>query len=107
MGKSIVTDYEQISAFSGRQAECKHHLLFGHSFRRLADEDGLYIPLTNEEHNLSMTGSINQIHGNPAAEKLSKMLGQVAWEKHQIAETGCTEPEARRRFMSRYGRSFL
>lgn len=107
MSKSIVTDYEQISAFSGRQAECKHHLLFGNSFRKLADEDGLYIPLTNEEHNLSPLGTINQIHGNPAAEKLSKMLGQVAWEKHQIAETGCTEQEARRRFMSRYGKSFV
>ena len=107
MKRSIVTDYQQISAFSGRQAECTHHLIFGNSSRKLADEDGLFIPLTNDEHNLSTTGTINQIHGNPAAEKLSKMLGQVAWEKHQVAETGCTETEARRRFMSRYGKSFL
>lgn len=107
MKKSIVTDYEQISAFSGRQAECKHHLIFGVSGRGLADEDGLYIPLTNDEHNLSMHGTVNQIHGNPAAEKLSKMLGQACWEKHYIAETRCTEQDARNKFMKRYGRSFL
>lgn len=105
--KSIVTDYQQISAFSGRRSECIHHLIFGTSMRKLADEDGLYIPLTHEEHNMSPIGTIYQIHDNPAAEKLSKMLGQVAWEKHQISQTGCTESEARRRFMSRYGKSYL
>lgn len=104
---SIVTEYLGISAFSGRPADCNHHLIFGSQGRKLADEDGLFIPLTNDEHNLSPNGTINQIHGNPAAEKLSKMLGQVTWEKHTIAEAGCTEQEARENFRKRYGRSFL
>lgn len=105
--KSIVTEYEQISVFSGREAECKHHLIFGVSGRSYADDDGLFIPLTNDEHNLSMNGTIYQIHGNPAAEKLSKMLGQACWERHHIAETGCTEQEARSHFMVRYGKSYM
>jgi hypothetical protein len=48
-----------------------------------------------------------QIHENPPAEKLSKMLGQVAWEKHTISTIGCTEAEAREFFRNRYGISYL
>ena len=107
MGKSIVTEYTGMSAFSGRPAECKHHLIFGGALRKLADEDGLYIPLTNDEHNLSNKGTVNQIHDNPAAEKLSKIAGQLAWEKHCIASDGISEQEARERFRKRYGRSFI
>ena len=106
MRNSIVTDYEDISAFSEQPAECHHHLLFGRGMRKLADEDGLWIPLTNREHNMSPF-LIEQVHQNVAAEKLSKMLGQVCWEKHYIAETGCTEQEAMARFLKRYGRSYL
>ena len=105
--KSIVTQYEDISAFSGAPAECKHHLIFGVASREIADQDGIWIPLTNAEHNLSMMGTINQIHGNPAAERLSKIAGQLAWEKHYIAEHQVGEIEARARFMKRYGKSFL
>lgn len=105
--KSILTDFMGISAFSGSPAECMHHLIFGISNRNLADTDGLILPLTNAEHNLSPYGTIYQIHDNPAAEKLSKMLGQMAWEKHHIAETRCSEEEARAHFIKRYGRSFV
>lgn len=102
----MITDYEDISIFSGRPAECKHHLIYG-SLRKLADADGLTIPLTNAEHNMSPDGLTGQIHGNPAAEKLSKICGQLAWEKHYIAVYGSTEPEARDKFRERYGISFL
>lgn len=110
MGKetrSIVTEFTDISAFSGRIAECRHHLLYGRGIRNLAEEDGLWIPLTHDEHNMSAHGNAFQIHGNPAAEKLSKMLGQVVWEKHKIAEVGYSEEEAREAFRNRYGISYL
>ena len=79
--RSIITRYENISVFSNKPAEARHHCLFGRGIRELAEKDGVWIPLLNCEHNMSPKGNINQIHGNPAAEKLSKMLCQMAWEK--------------------------
>lgn len=115
MKHSILTEYEDISAFSGKPKEAKHHLVFGRGLRELSEEDGLYIFLLNEEHNSSSKGTIYQIHDNPAAEKLSKMLGQVAWEKEYLAkelekhgyDIDDIKDEARTHFMARYGRSFL
>ena len=121
MSKSIVTNYEQYSSLSGRPSECFHHLVFGGSLRKLADEDCLYIGLTNDEHNMSSKGTINQIHGNPAAEMLSKIAGQLAYERRYLAkklaevnEKGLDvqsaeewEEEARESFRKRYGRSYL
>lgn len=112
MSKSIITNYENISAFSGVPKECDHHCIFGRGLRELADADGLWIPLLNREHNLSPNGTIYQIHGNPAAEKLSKMLGQMAWEKQYIIDKyelpfeGIND-EAREAFIARYGKSYL
>ena len=108
--KSIITKYDDISAFSGAPKECDHHVIFGRGVRDLAEQDGLWIPLTNFEHNMSNKGTIYQIHDNPAAEKLSKMLGQMAWEKHWIAERYSVpfsdiEEEAREAFRNRYGQS--
>lgn len=116
MGKSIVTKFDKISTFSGVPAECEHHLIYGGAvggtLRTMADEDGLVIYLAHHEHNMSAKGNIYQIHGNIAAEKLSKMLGQVAWEKHWIAEKYSLpftdiETEAREAFRERYGQSWL
>ena len=112
MTHSIITKFENISSFSGEPAECRHHCLFGRGIRDLAETDGLWIPLKNCEHNMSSKGTIYQIHGNPAAEKLSKMVGQLAWEKHYIAEKYSlpfddVETEAREAFRERYGKSFL
>ncbi len=107
MNNSILTDYDIISALSGKRAECHHHLIFGQGLRELADEDGLWIPLTNAEHNMSPQGILYQIHGNPPAEKLSKICGQLAWEKKAILTVGYSEDEAREAFRHRYGISYL
>ena len=119
MKKSKVTEYQQYSSFSGKPAECQHHLIYGRGWHRLADEDGLIIGLTNEEHNLSPYGTINQIHDNPAAEKLSKIAGQLAWERNYlIKQLGLpfeseeetferVSSECREAFRKRYSISFL
>jgi hypothetical protein len=119
--KSILTKYENYSAFSGSPAECSHHLIFGRfgSWRNLSEKFGLKIPLLHKEHNFSSQGTIHQIHGNPAAEHLSKMLGQVAYEEYYLAEKLASDEnlghqsiedwmsEAREDFRSKFGESFL
>lgn len=117
--KSRVTDYEQYSVFSGVPTSTRHHLLFGRGIRNLAEQDGIWIPVTDAEHNMSSKGTINQIHGNPAAEKLSKIAGQLAWERafliSQMALPFESEDEAfdrlsrecREAFRRRYQKSYL
>lgn len=112
MGKSIITNYDKISTFSDLPAECEHHCIFGGALRKLADEDGLTIYLANHEHNMSPKGTIYQIHGNIAAEHLSKMLGQMAWERNYLIKKyelpfENLSDEAREAFKDRYGKSFL
>ena len=112
MKKSKVTEYNKYSAFSGTPAECQHHLIFGNGLHKLADEDGLIIGLLNKEHNMSPNGTINQVHDNPAAEHLSKMLGQAIWERNYLIDKfelpfDDLSLECRIAFMKRYGKSFL
>lgn len=111
MAKSILTKYEQYSVFSGHPATCFHHLCFGRygAWRDLSERYGLKIPLIDPEHNMSSKGTINQIHGNPIAEKLSKMLGQVAFEKEYYRKKVCEADEdpAREEFRKIFGESFL
>jgi len=94
--KSIVTKYGKICFFCGRPAECEHHLLFGNGTRELAEQDGLKVPSCNRCHNMGNT--LERIHGNPMAEKMSKILGQAIYE----AKIG-----SREEFRARYGKSYL
>ena len=113
--KSRVTEYEQYSVFSGVPTSTRHHLLFGRGIRNLAEQDGIWIPVTDAEHTMSICGTINQIHGNPAAEKLSKIAGQLSWERiwlaDQLAKKGKNSDEwmreAREAFRKRYQKSYL
>jgi hypothetical protein len=104
-GGSMISEQREYCIFCGRPKDTDHHLIFGMSLRRLADEDGLTIPICNNHH---ITGDVvSRIHDNVIAEKLSKIAGQLAWEKHEIAKKGLTEIEARKAFIDRYGKNFL
>ena len=128
MKKSIVVDYDNICAICGKPKDVWHHLIFGQGQRKLADEDGLTIPLCNGCHNMQYTAfRCAQIHDNSMAEALSKAVGQKAWEENYIAEkladltirlnafTGEDKTvtaeelrdEANTAFMARYGRSYI
>lgn len=101
---SILTKYTENCMFCGKPTTEEHHFIFGFGVRKLADEDGVKGPACRWCHT---TGTIGQkIHDNPMAEKLSKMCGQLAWEKHEVA-AGMTEDEAREAFRKRYGVSYL
>lgn len=102
--ESILTKYTQYCAFCGQPTYDEHHLLFGKGIRPLAEADGIKLPACKKCHTLGIIAE--RIHDNPMAEKLSKMCGQLAWEKRKVAE-GCTEDEAREWFRKRYGRSYL
>lgn len=101
---SIVTDIKEYCFFCGGPADCDHHLIFGTSNRELADQDGIKVPICNECHNTGKATS--RIHNNPMAEKLSKMLGQLAWEK-KCMESGTPPEIARELFRKRYGKSYV
>lgn len=117
--KSIVTKFTDFSAFTGVPTTTRHHLLFGRGIRNLAEQDGVWIPLLDEEHNASSKGVKFQVHDNPAAEKLSKIAGQLAWERKYLADRLASDEnlghqssddwmdEAREAFRTRYGESWL
>lgn len=86
--------------FCGKPCETEHHLLFGSSMRKLAEEDGIKVPTCDECHVIG--GLLRRIHGNPMAEKLSKMLGQAFYERNECAK-GLSIDEAREKFRKRYG----
>lgn len=94
--KGIVTEYGNICIFCGDPAECEHHLLFGSGIRELAEQDGLKVPACNNCHNMGRT--LDRIHDNPMAEKLSKMLGQAIYE---------SKIGTREEFRARYGKSYF
>lgn len=118
--KSILTNYDNVCTICGKPKQAIHHLVFGNGLRKLADEDGVYIPICDTCHTKSIM-TISRIHDNTMAERLSKMLGQMAWERHYIANGVAEiaqsiglehtperyEEEAREAFRKRYGRSYL
>ena len=81
------------------------------------------MPVCNNCHNMGTV--TNRIHDNPVAEKMSKIIGQLAWEKeyitqdaihHNAIDVDIGKPDedkelekriARKCFISRYGRSYL
>lgn len=101
----LISEYDNICVICGKPKECTHHLIGGTANRKISDDDLIYISLCNDCHNMA-SDRCERIHGNPMAEKLSKMLGQMAWEKQQIIE-GKEPKSVREDFRKRYGKSFL
>lgn len=106
--KSTVCDerYKGYCFFCGRPVFGEeHHLLFGKGIRDKAEQDGLKVPICDDCHTTGI--KIERIHDNPMAEKLSKMLGQMAYERNIIAEKGCSIEQAREYFRARYGKTYF
>lgn len=99
----MITKYTEFCLFCGKPTDEEHHLLFG-SDRKKADEDDLKVPICGGCHTRNELS--RRIHDNSMAEALSKLCGQLAYEKKLVAQ-GFTEEEARTAFRMRYGRSFL
>ena len=86
-----------------------HHLIFGLN-KMLCDQDDLVLDLCQDCHTKAVE-VIDRIHDNVAAERLSKMLGQMMYERDYIAKNTLhgesAKEKARETFMRRYGRSYL
>lgn len=105
MKNSIVInmDYAGYDIIDGTQNVQRHHIFGGTANRRLSDEDGLWVPLSDEHHQGKMS-----VHMNKEMRVLMRIIGQLAWEKHYIAENeNVSEDDAREAFRKRYGISML
>lgn len=98
-------------------------MVFGTAGRELSEKDGLKVPVCNNCHNMGEI--LKRIHGNPMAERMSKIIGQLAWEKEyalqkadefaRIIDADREESEVkqiihkggRETFRKRYGCSYL
>lgn len=85
---SSITEYTQYCLLCGVPTTDTHHCLSG-SDRKHADEDGLVIPLCRVCHRF--------VHDNPKALVMSKIIGQLAYEREHTREE----------FRARYRHSYL
>lgn len=106
MGKSTIQneEYEQYCFFCGSpDTNGEHHFIFGRGLRNFAEEDGLKASVCDRCHTMGKT--LERVHDNPMAEKLSKMFGQAIYERNECAK-GVSINDAREKFRRRYGRSY-
>lgn len=95
MRRSILTDDLEHSYLNPeRKAECIHHIFEGTGRRKISEENGFIIPLTNSEHNMSNYA----IHFNKALDLKIKRECQKRYE-----EIGHTREE----FIKLVGRNYL
>lgn len=79
-----------------------HHAIAGNANRAKSTKFNLVMPLCPKHHNMSN----NSVHLNPDMGVMSKIIGQLAFEKRKCAE-GMTEDEARQEFRNQFGKSYL
>ena len=103
MRDSIIVNmkYAQYDIIDGNPNTERHHV-FGGPNRSLADDDGLWVPLTGKHHK---DGDISA-HKCKEFQTLLHIIGQLAYEKHLVAN-GISEDSAREMFRKRYGKSYL
>ena len=88
----IVTDQEHCM-ICGRDPVQRHHIYHGTSGRRLADEDGYWVPLCVEHH---LTGKA-AVHSNRFFDQTLQGMAQRHYEKTHTREE----------FIARYGKSYI
>jgi hypothetical protein len=102
MNDSIVVNmkYANYDMITGIPNVERHHI-FGGANRAKSDVDGLWVPLSKEHH----TGKMS-VHMNLEMRVLMHIIGQLAWELHQVSNEEDRE-KAREAFRKRYGKSYL
>lgn len=93
----MITEYADYCILCDKPRTAIHHCVFGVGRRNLADEDGLTMPLCDSCHKAIHQGKM---------QTLSKIIGQLLYERNKCAE-GMTTEEARVSFRRRYFESYL
>lgn len=93
----MITEYADYCILCNKPRTAIHHCVFGVGRRNLADEDGLTMPLCDSCHKAIHQGKM---------QTLSKIIGQLLYERNKCAE-GMTTEEARESFLRRYRGSYL
>lgn len=107
MKKSIIQADRKVCFLCGRNGngdplEC-HHVFFGNPNRQHSDEDGLVVWLCgNRCHKYGK----NAVHRDDFTNRYLKREAQHIWEWDRMRK-GMTAEEARKAFISRYGKSEL
>ena len=94
----MVTEYREYCIICGQPKTDVHHMVFGISKRKLADADGLTMPLCKQHHDL--------MHKQKEMQVMSHIAGQLLYERNKCAE-GYGAETARESFRLRYGKSYL
>ena len=92
MRDSVLIDDQEHCIICGREQVQRHHIFFGSANRRLADQDGYWVPLCQRHH----TGR-DGVHFN---RELDLTLKRSAQEHYERTHT-------REQFIERYGRSYI
>lgn len=103
MSKSIITKYTNICLICGTTHNVEQHHLIEGTRRKLSDEDGLIVPLCSYHHREALLASV---HLSTEMNTMSKIIGQLAWERNYCAE-GHSVEEARQAFLERYSKSYI
>ena len=102
MSESILSTQKGICYRCAKYGQTERHHIFGGANRRLSEEDGLWVYLCRECHNIPPNG----VHFNKDNMTWLHRVGQTAYEVEMIKQDVSPE-EAREMFMRRYGRNYL
>lgn len=94
----MVTNYTDYCILCGKPRTDIHHLVFGNAKRKLADQDGLTMPLCVSCHEM--------MHNPKEMQVMSHICGQLLYERNKCA-IGMSPEEARENFRKRYSISYL
>ena len=119
MKDSIIVkpEYAMYDLIDGTPNVHRHHAIHGRGYRELADELGLWVPLSQKHHeegDKQAPGNRCDVHHCKIFDTLVQQLAQACFERNWIAEhqNEDVEPEvmldeARKRFRAIFGKSFL
>lgn len=95
MSKSILQDKKECYITKSTNNLHKHHIFGGTANRKLSEEDGMWIWLRADWHNLSDYG----VHFNKELDLKLKRIAQKRWQEyyHKTKED----------FIKKYGKSYI
>ena len=94
----MITDYRDYCVICLKPMSDVHHCVYGTANRKVADTDGLTMPLCREHHEM--------MHNDKAMQMMSHIVGQLFYERNCCA-AGYGVDAARESFRIRYGKSYL